>query len=81
MDQQSVTLIPSSEFLTVRELARYLRLSPTGVYRLVERRDLPFYRMSQKILFKLTDVEEYLKKCRTAPAEVPVPRRKPNPVI
>ncbi len=80
MNEERITPMPTSEFLTVRELAKYLRISSTSVYRLVERRDLPFYRMSQKLLFNLTDVEAYVKKCRTEAFEEPVARRKPNPV-
>jgi excisionase family DNA binding protein len=81
MDDQSIALIPTNDFMTVPEVAKYLRVSPTSVYRLVERRDMPFYRTGgKKILFKASDVENYLAKCRIAPFDEPVPRRKPNPV-
>ncbi len=70
-----------SEFMTVPEVAKYLRVSVTSVYRITERRDLPFYRLAKKIIFRASEVEGYLKKCRVEPFNEPVPRRKPNPVM
>jgi excisionase family DNA binding protein len=48
------------ELLTVRELGAMLKISPASVYRLVERRHLPFYRLPHKLRFRKHDVEEYL---------------------
>lgn len=54
----------SETYLTPRELAATLRISVTSVYRLVERRDMPFHRFSNRLRFALKDVEEYLDKSR-----------------
>ena len=37
--------------LTIREAAEFLRTSPHGVYKLVERRRVPHIRVGRKLLF------------------------------
>lgn len=51
-------------WLTVREVARLLRISPTGAYRLLEKKLIVCYVIggSYRILEK--DLHEYLKKVR-----------------
>ena len=46
--------------LTRDELARYFRISKTGVYRLVEKRQIPFYRVGGSLRFAKNDVMAYL---------------------
>ncbi len=58
-DQQS-----GLAFLTPPEAARLLRLSKASVYRLVETRVLPFYRVSGSLRFSKKDLEEYLTRVR-----------------
>ena len=55
--------------LNVDELARLLRLSRTSVYRLVERRLIPFFRLPRGLRFSKTDVEAYLRKTRVNSVE------------
>ncbi len=52
------------ELLTIRELASALRISRTSAYRLVERRDLPFYKVGGALRFRWSDVEEFLSRGR-----------------
>lgn len=47
-------------FLTPRELAMLLRLSPTSIYRLIEKRQIPFHRLSGSIRFAREDVEAFI---------------------
>jgi excisionase family DNA binding protein len=49
----------SDDLITVRELGAILRISPASVYRLVERRSIPFYRFPRKLRFKMADVRAY----------------------
>ena len=49
-----------NRLLTVEEVATLLRLSPRGVYNLVEARKIPFIRVSNRIRFKVEQVEEWL---------------------
>ena len=46
--------------LDVEGLARLLNVSKTSVYRLVERRALPFHRLPAGLRFSMRDVEAYL---------------------
>lgn len=55
--------------LNVDELARLLRLSKTSIYRLVERRQIPFHRLPRGLRFSKTDVENYLQQTRVDSVE------------
>ena len=46
-------------FLKVSELALLLRLSKVSVYRLVERRSIPFHRLPRGLRFSRDDVDAY----------------------
>lgn len=50
------------KLLTPKEVADLLRISMTGVYRLVEGRKIRFYRVHGVLRFDLRDVEEYLRQ-------------------
>lgn len=56
------------DLLTVKELSKILRVSETSIYRLVERRSIPFHRLPRGLRFKKQDVDEYLRKCRVESA-------------
>lgn len=49
-----------SPLLTIDEVAKFLRISKTSVYRLVERRELPFCRVGRTLRFTRKDLETYL---------------------
>ncbi len=46
--------------LTLDEVAALLRVSKTSVYRLVERRELPFCRVGRSLRFTRQDLDAYL---------------------
>ena len=48
--------------MTTAELAGYLRLSPTSVYRLVSQRKIPIYKVGRGDRFDKKDVDAYLEK-------------------
>jgi len=50
------------EFLTTEQLAEFLGLSKTSVYRLIGGRKILFYKLGHNIRFKKADVLEYLDK-------------------
>ncbi len=56
----------TNELLDVNELAELLKVSRTSVYRLIERRELPFLKLQRVIRFRRSDVDEYLDRCRVA---------------
>ena len=57
---------PHDELLTVRELGVMFKISPASVYRLVEKRGIPFYRLPNKLRFKKSEVERYLEEHRVS---------------
>jgi excisionase family DNA binding protein len=50
-----------TNFLTVREVAEYLRLATITIYRLVEKRDLPGFKAGGKWRFIKSEVDQWLK--------------------
>ena len=61
-----------SEFLSVRDVARYLGIATVSVYRLVERRAIPVYRVLRKLLFRRCDVSAWIETKRTEPRSTPL---------
>lgn len=55
--------------LTVRELAEFLRLTPKGVYAMVEARRIPFIRVSNRVRFRQSDVINWLEENRVPSVE------------
>jgi excisionase family DNA binding protein len=55
---------PTAELLTPDELARMLRISKAGVYRLVEGRHIRFYKVGGSLRFEKNDVLAYLRENR-----------------
>lgn len=53
--------------ITPDELMKLLRISKTGVYRLVEKRAIPFYRVRGALRFDKQDVLEFLRQGRVEP--------------
>jgi excisionase family DNA binding protein len=53
--------------LTPDDLAAYLRISKTGVYRMVEKRQIPFYRIGGSLRFAQSDILAYLGGKRIEP--------------
>jgi excisionase family DNA binding protein len=47
--------------LTPDDLAQFLSISKTGVYRLVEKRRIPFFRIGGSLRFEKKDVLSYLQ--------------------
>jgi excisionase family DNA binding protein len=66
VDRHDCGSLPS--LLTLEEVAGFLRVSKTSVYRLVERRELPFCRVGRTLRFSRTDLEAYLKARRVGSA-------------
>jgi len=57
-------VVSTNNLITPEELASILRLSKPSVYRLIEKRKIPFYRISGSLRFKMTDIEKYISNAR-----------------
>jgi len=57
-------------FLTPDELAECLAVSKTTVYRLVVRRQIPFYKIGGSLRFKKDEIEEFLASGHIEPIKM-----------
>lgn len=55
---------PKIELITPDELAITLKISKTGVYRLVEKRQIHFHKVGGSLRFNIQDVIAYLEQNR-----------------
>jgi len=56
------------EIITPEQLGNILKISQSTVYRLVNKRAIPFYKIRGSLRFKFEDVINYLGQCRVKPA-------------
>ncbi len=65
--------------LTLREVAKLLRVHPVSVYRLIKTAKLPVFRIGRALRFDQTEVERWMKSWkRNAPAINGRRKRKEN---
>jgi len=57
--------MPLPRLFTLDEIAERLNVSKTTIYRLVERRQLPFYKVGRSLRFAEEDMIAYLAAHRT----------------
>ena len=79
MTDSNATPKREPEFVNVRELAALLRVSPISIYRMVERRSIPFHRLPRGLRFEREDIEAYLQKCRVESVVTTPYERKEDP--
>ncbi len=58
---------PSGDYLTLQELANWLKISRGSAWSLVmEKREIPYYRFTDRaVRLARKDVEEYIRRCRS----------------
>jgi putative molybdopterin biosynthesis protein len=54
------------EFMTQKELAEILRLSPLTVYRLTKRGEIKAFKVGRSLRYARADIEAYINGRRTA---------------
>jgi excisionase family DNA binding protein len=59
------TSLNKAEFYTVSQLARMLQVTEMTIYRMVRRGELPCHSIGRAKRFRHTDIEAFLKGCRT----------------
>lgn len=52
----------TSDLLTDKEAAQFLRLSPLTLWRLRKRGELPFVRLATKLLYRRTDLIAFIER-------------------
>lgn len=57
------------KLLTIDEVAKVFRVSKATVYRMIESRILPFYKVTRAIRFAEEDVLKYLESQRVKPKD------------
>ncbi|MDD2287746.1 MAG: helix-turn-helix domain-containing protein [Bacteroidales bacterium] len=55
--------------ITPNELSKLFSISKSSVYRLVDNRSLPFYKIGGNLRFSLNDVDNYLSDVKVEPIE------------
>jgi excisionase family DNA binding protein len=48
------------EHLTIKKLAEYLSYSPPAIYKMVGQAEIPSYKLSGKLLFKKSEIDDWL---------------------
>jgi excisionase family DNA binding protein len=56
-----------TQVMKLSELAEYLRVHPTTIYRLIKRDELPAFKMGSDWRFNLEDINQWLAQKQTWP--------------
>ncbi|MGD0230077.1 MAG: excisionase family DNA-binding protein [Syntrophorhabdales bacterium] len=62
------------ELWDVGKLSQYLGIKKSTLYALVERKEIPFYRIGRLARFKLSEINEWLLTKKQGKQEVPIAR-------
>lgn len=57
----------TNNLISPDELSELFKISKSSVYRLIDKREITFYKIGGKLRFSKTDVEKYLKSVRIDP--------------
>lgn len=76
MNNGSNADIRNKSILTPDELAKFLSISKTTVYRLIEKRQIPFTKVGGGIRFRMEDITTYLDQNRVESLNVQIYERK-----
>lgn len=58
-------------FLSAKDAAVILGVSPNWLYKLAAQRALPFYKLGRRTYFKGEDIEQYINSCRVDALDLP----------
>lgn len=63
-------ITPPKDFMTLEELADYLSISKSAIYKLTSKKEIPFYIPGgKKIYFKKIEIDEWIERSRVATDE------------
>ena len=52
------------ELLTIDELAKYLKISKHTIYKMLEKGEIPAFKIANQWRFKRSDIDEWIEKHR-----------------
>lgn len=61
---KEVSVRKKALFMTSRTLMTMLGVGPSFIDRLVERKRIPYYRINGELMFKISEVEEWIASCK-----------------
>lgn len=50
----------NDNLITPEEVASILRMSKSSIYRIIEKRQIPFYKISGSLRFRKSDIDKYI---------------------
>lgn len=56
--------LATNNFITPDELAEIFKISKSSIYRLIDKRQIPFFKIGGKLRFAQRDVDNYLENVR-----------------
>jgi len=57
----------TNDLITPKDLCKILAISESSTYRLINKRIIPFYKISGSLRFKMSDIDDYLESVRIKP--------------
>lgn len=54
-------------YINVRQLAEYMSMSKPSIYRYVEEKKIPYFKIGKTIRFDIADVDKWLKEYKQEP--------------
>ena len=57
------------EYLDINEASQFLKLKKSSIYQMVFKRQIPFYKNTRKLLFKKSELIEWIEKDRILTVE------------
>jgi len=66
------------QYFTIKEISQFLSLRPSNLYSKVESGAIPHYRVGRLVLFRKSEVEEWMQKNRR---EITQPAKKARDII
>lgn len=62
--------MPTGEWLSTQEAAEHLGITPRTLYRLIDRGDVPAFRIGRVIRLRIRDIDAFIETCRIEPGEL-----------
>ena len=67
MEKKKKLLRHKKSFMSLEEAADYLCYTKSSLYQYTSKRKIPHYKFGRKILFKLSELNDFIEKHRIAP--------------